>query len=351
MIRQKNRGLTLVETLVYLALGSVVFGLVLGALISTERASARLSATEQMRQEAMLVAQSVDRVLRYRVAPADLDLRLTAGGAAEPESPTGGGADDSSTTASGADTNGSIPGSILQALATSTSATSETAGTTHPMIAATQSSPTAANAASTATSSATPAPSPTPAATPDPKTMPPSVRAVFETTGSASQVPAPQTTTTQQQAGTAQPAAPAAPSQATAAERFSTDELIIYSLNSGPDPSRLVTAIRNSPGLGQEPMRAYLEQSAAGGAFGPGSHRETLGPNPDKFQTQVFFRYATDFDGVNAQWARESRLVPRVVEYTVRVWPRTKEPTTFEESRDPDGRPSGIQITSAVALP
>jgi hypothetical protein len=130
-------------------------------------------------------------------------------------------------------------------------------------------------------------------------------------------------------------------------ERFASDEVVVYSLGSGPDPSRLVAAVRNARGLGDVPSHAYLEQNAAGNAFAPTSRRRALGPNPDKFQSQVAFRFANQFNGIDAKWSRESRDVPRVVEYTVRVWPVGKGDQSMQGQ---DNASDVFQVTSAVAL-
>jgi len=134
-------------------------------------------------------------------------------------------------------------------------------------------------------------------------------------------------------------------------EKFGPDELVVYSLSSGPDSTRVLTAIRNSRlGTGNV-VRPYLEQAPVGQIFAPGSRQKSFGSFSDKINCQISFRYAEEFKQTDAVWTRNAKAsVPRLVEYTVRVWPVRLNASNYEDARDADGRPAGFQLTSAVAL-
>ena len=144
-------------------------------------------------------------------------------------------------------------------------------------------------------------------------------------------------------------------------ERYAADELIVYSPGGAAGLSALgVAAIRNIPPSSGAPGRVYIERgplddpTSATAADLPPVVR-AVGTNPDRFHASVSFRYASAFDGLDARWERRAAAgtVPRLVEYTVRVWPRRTGdgPQSFAESRDASGRPRGFQLVSAVALP
>jgi type II secretory pathway pseudopilin PulG len=325
--------MTLIETLVVMSLSTVVFGLILNTLVSTQRESDRLANTEQMHQEALLISQSVERVLRYRVSPGELEGVVQGGAGAEAAS--GGGIAPATTS--------TLPASIAAISSATLAITTNTQNGSH----------------------RTTAPSPTPAATPDnngrPDRLSPASRAEFTSVPASIQSILGTTATATGPANI--PVAPRAnaPGQQTVQvkqtskapvgqERFATDEVVVYSLSAGPDPGKLVTALRNSRGLGNVPSHAYLEQTPGGSAFAPASRRRSLGPNPDKFQSQVTFRFASTFNGTDAQWTREAHEVPRLVEYTVRVWPigQSDMPDPAQQ-HGPRAIPT-FQLTSAVAL-
>jgi type II secretory pathway pseudopilin PulG len=338
MMKRPQLGMTLMEALVVMSLSTVVFGLILNTLIGTQRESDRLTNAEQMHQEALMISQSVERVLRYRVSPADLE-GVALGGAAPEAAPGGGNA---------AQTTSTLPASIA-----AISSATLTMGNTQQPTSSSQSA--APNAAAPASSTAAPVDNGqpdrlAPAHRAEFTSVPASIQGILGTTSTASAPPAPAGATMQPSPAVAAPDPRAAnlTRTSTGQERFAADEVVIYSLGAGPDPGKLVSAVRNSRGLGNVPSHAYIEQSPAGSAFAPAARRRSLGPNPDKFQSQVSFRFASSFDGTNAHWNRETHQVPRLVEYTVRVWPvgqrDTQEPAA-------NGRIAPVfQLTSAVAL-
>lgn len=290
-------GYTLMEGVVVTAIGTLVFGLVLAAFIHTARSSEELMAGQQMRQEALLIGQGIEKVLRYRVDADQIALVPPAAreerGGAGASTPAAGGV----TTSSAART--TVPRSLEGTLPT--------------------------------TATATPAPAPaarTPTAA-ELTSVPATIKPLLTTTGTAAlerPVPGP-------------------------GEHYRADELAVYSLSGGPRTEQLRTLIRNSRGLPGEARHAYLERTAPGDTGEGGEARiERLGGHPDRFQSSVSFRYATDFDGLNARWRKQSERVPRLVEYTVRVWP-VGSGSDFDSARDAQGRPAGFQYTGAVRLP
>jgi prepilin-type N-terminal cleavage/methylation domain-containing protein len=66
------RGMTLVETLVVVAVGTVLLGLILGAFIETNRATNSTIARQQALQEALTKGQAIERMIRFRVRSEDL---------------------------------------------------------------------------------------------------------------------------------------------------------------------------------------------------------------------------------------------------------------------------------------
>lgn len=393
-ITRSRRGMTLIETLVTMALASVVFGLILDTLVSTQRESDRLSSTEQMHQEALLISQNVERVLRYRLAPEELE-GLTSGGAAPDAAPAGGGAvTTSSLPASIAAISSntlevgtsaprtvarktpaptpavnsqpvqtpeppadhlapaqraeftSAPASIQNILGTTTSVTAPASASQIQISAAPPGSPNLQQPAAAA--------QPLAVSQPAPSAIPPSQPTTSTLTQSAAKSSVAMSASPQQPPSSradlpGRTPAAASSRAASSQERFAADEVVVYSLGSGPDPGKLLTAIRNSRGLGDVPSHAFLEQRPASSAFSPGERRRSLGPNPDKFQSQVSFRFATNFNSTNAIWLRSTQQVPQLVEYTVRVWPVGAD-DPFDAMQDSIHTPR-FQLTSAVSLP
>ena len=67
-----NRGFTLVELLVTIAIGSLAIGMAYTIWSATENSASDLRTRLAMRQHALGVAQRVDRALRFRVPPEDV---------------------------------------------------------------------------------------------------------------------------------------------------------------------------------------------------------------------------------------------------------------------------------------
>jgi hypothetical protein len=277
--------MTVVELAVVIALGTVVFGLILGALVQTSRASQDLVVRQQMRQEAMLIAQSVEKVLRFRVDGGDLVVAEASAGAA-PESSAG---------------KSTVPRSLEETLRTTASAAR----------------------------ASTPAPARTPTAaelTSVPATLKPLLTGTTES--AALERPRPQP-----------------------GERYTAAELGLFSLSGKAE--KPLALIRNSKGLEGEPRHAYVEWAPAGkvesAADAEGGAVEPLGSSSDRLQSSISFRYASGFDGLKARWQAQSGEVPRLVEYTVRVWPRSAGPD-FHKARNAAGQSVGFEYTSAVRL-
>lgn len=296
--RRRRAGLTLVELAVVLGIGTMVFGLVLAALIQTSRASDDLISRQQMRQEALLIGQSVEKMLRFRVDGDQLAFAAPAGGRGGAQPPGAAGGETTGTTASS-----TLPASLQETLLTT--GTAPVAETTAP------------------------APARTP--TPDELTsVPATIRPLMmPTTGTASARPNP------------------APG-----ELYAPDELTVYSPGGKSGRERPLASVRNSRGLPEETKHVFLERFAVGADREPGASRvEKLGVSPDRFQSQVSFRYASEFDGLNARWKAKSAQVPRVIEYTVRVWP-VGAGGDFASARDRQtGRPVGFEYAGGVKLP
>ena len=91
MNRSSRRAVTLIEALVVVAVGSVVLGMILYAMTSTGKATDRAVSSQQMSQEALAISRSVERAIRFRVAPANLVPENPARGGAGAPAAAGGG--------------------------------------------------------------------------------------------------------------------------------------------------------------------------------------------------------------------------------------------------------------------
>lgn len=204
--KRTKRAYSMVEVLVVTAVGAVVLGLVLDALIQTNRVSDELVLGQQMRQEALVIAQSVEKVVRLRIDPA----------------------------------------------------TGATGGN----------------------------------------------------------------------------------------EKFLAGEM--KTLSMAPAPGGQVRALETSVSTDAENgPRVVVRRAAEGGDAKAG----VLGANPDRFRTEIAFRYAEEYDGLEAKWADSATSKPLVVEYTIHVWPKRKGFDRFENAQDAHGRNLGFKYTSAVKLP
>lgn len=303
MMRSSRRAVTLIEALVVIAVGSVVFGMILYAMTSTGKATDRAVASQQMSQEALAISRNVERIMRFRVAPSNLVQEMPARGGAGAPTAAGGGA--------------TIPESVKPVLAAGTDAASS------------------ATAADRVTSGAAPKPA-VPA-----KKLPPSVQPIM-TSGTAEGGADTESTTP-----TAHPAAASATAPPDT-DRFDVSSLRIVSLARHATGEGPVVTIDNS--AGDKPRHVGTTWLQPGAAATDETPRKVLGANADKFCSDISFRYADSFDGLEPRWVTSSKA-PRLVEYTVRVWPARPEYKTFEDARDKDGRAIGFTLTSAVRLP
>jgi hypothetical protein len=278
-VRIRRSGFTLVEAVVMLAVTGVVLGLILDALIQTDRSSRELVDHQQMRQEALVIAANIEKLARYRVSPPQL---AQAGAPAGAEGP----AED-------------IPHSL--SVTGITTAVLERAAETSPTATSTTDSPTTVTRMTDM----------------DTTTMPPSVRTLF-TTGTVQQ--------------------PAEDPAANPAEAFAPGSMTLATLAAGTEPHQLLQQIEND---GQNRL---VLRNVASGAF------RTIGLQPDKFQATVSFRYAEHFDGLQPAY-NPTASAPKLVEYTIRVWPRSERYPRFEQAIADGGRVVNFSLTSAMVLP
>jgi hypothetical protein len=310
--RAKKAGFTIIEAITSVGISSVVFGLVLTAFVATQKTSDRFTEEQMLRQESLLVAQQIERVLRFRVSPSEL-----AEGGAGQASPAAGGNLRTTPTESVS----TVPISMSVA------------------------------GVSTATASLTTDSLTSATAQANPKVVfenaPNSVKGMF-TTGTAQQESdrgGSETDSGQQTTSTEVSRALRNP------ERFEWDELVVCSLSAGTGSGRIITAIKNSRVGGGNTVRPFLERGPVGHSFGPGSQLASMGSYSDKVNCQVSFRYASTFKDLQAEWLRSAKTtVPELVEYTVRVWPARLKAANFEDARDSDGRSVAFQLTSAVSI-
>lgn len=66
------RGFTIIEAVVAVAASTIVLGLLLDAFVESNRQSQDVVENQNARQEALIIAQRVERVLRFRVNAADM---------------------------------------------------------------------------------------------------------------------------------------------------------------------------------------------------------------------------------------------------------------------------------------
>ncbi len=232
IVSSQERGVTLIEVTTITAVSTLIFGLVLGALISTNREANEAALVQGMRQEALLAAQRIDRTLRFRVASA-----------ARPDAP------------------------------------------------------------------------PAPAALPMGD-----VRIAREP------------------------------------EKFVPDELAVVIVQPQETEDKrselrtLTASIRNSGGVGETASTAYIQTRDQQG--NSATNRRNLAAQADRYQSSISFRYATDATTAGAVWISATNEVPRLVEYTIRIWPNRPQFRNFDDARDPQsGRPLGFEYISAVRLP
>jgi hypothetical protein len=162
----------------------------------------------------------------------------------------------------------------------------------------------------------------------------------------------------------ARPDAPAAPAGlpsgdvriARDPEKFTPDELtlVVTELAEGedrkPELRALAASIRNGGGVGETASHAYIQTRDLQG--NAAISRRDLSSQSDRYQSSISFRYATDATTSSAVWMGSTNEVPRLIEYTIRLWPNRPQFRNFEDARDPQsGRPLGFEYISAVRLP
>ena len=211
-IEPRRRGMTLVEVLVVVAVGLLVVGLIVEALIVTNRAADKLTLREGMRQEALLIAQSVEKLTRFRVAPDELAPGAAAG----------------------------------------------------------------------------------------------------------------------------------------VSEQYSPAELRLCSPVYGGDKERIFQTVSSAGG--DEKVQCVTMRPA--GSTEPGkAPAKRLGASSERFRSDIAFRYASQFEGLEPVWSDQATTAPKLIEYTVRVWPNDPKMTGYEQAQDSQGRNLGFRLTGAVKLP
>lgn len=65
--RRSDKGMTLIEVVTATAISTLLFGMILGAMISTNREANDAALFQGMRQEALLAAHRLEKVVRFRV--------------------------------------------------------------------------------------------------------------------------------------------------------------------------------------------------------------------------------------------------------------------------------------------
>lgn len=303
--QKDRRAFTIIEAMVVMSLSAVLLGLLLDTFFETNRTTDELVTTQQLRQEAVYISYAVEKMLRYHVDPADLTTSALGLGGAAPPSPAGGDSTSASVSAV-------LPGSMHANLLT-----------TLPAVLVKITSPTQSAAQPGSAQSAKPALSP---AADQTTAIPPSIRPLL-TTGTAEAVPTP------------------------SEERYQPLLLRLCTLSEGADSTGILHSIRASLEAGAGGSHVVVRRSALGSAdkaVGPGRPVSLF---RDRIQSDIQFRYAEKYKGLEADWVSATVGKPRLIEYTVRVWPNDAKYTRFEDARDEAGRRLSFTLTSAVRLP
>jgi prepilin-type N-terminal cleavage/methylation domain-containing protein len=231
-LSRRNRGMTLIEVITVTAISTLMFGLVLGAMISTNREANDAALHQGMRQEALLAAHRLEKVVRFRV-------------------PSG------------------------------------------------------------ALSGAPPAATGLPAG---------DVRIAREP------------------------------------EKFAPDELTLVTVQPtevDKDKTELraiAASVKNVGGVAETASHAYLQMRELQGSTAVS--RRDLASQSDRYQSSISFRYATFATTSSAAWTGSSNEVPRLIEYTIRIWPNRPQFRNYDDARDPvTGRLLGFEYISAVRVP
>ncbi|MBX7244389.1 MAG: hypothetical protein K1X53_02755 [Candidatus Sumerlaeaceae bacterium] len=226
-----RRAFTIVEIIVVVGIGTVVFGLILGAFIETQREADRLLMEQELHREGLVIGRMVERIIRFRLPAGEL-----ASGGAGQDAAAGG-----------------------------------------------------------------------------------------ETTATAAKTVAPQVSKT---------------------DKFTAGELTVLSLALGTSAEEILCGISNGTSAGSR--HVMLKNTSA---EGEGGRSKPLGSNTDRYQSEISFRYASEFKGTDAVWKADASATPRLVEFAVRVWPNRPTFKNFADAKDGSGRNLGFTFTSAVAVP
>src|SRR5262249_33239169 len=127
-------------------------------------------------------------------------------------------------------------------------------------------------------------------------------------------------------------------------ERYNHDEVSFYSTPHEGPAGLVIASLANTGGAAEQASHAVVKRSPAQASPDEQTNVKVLGANWKHFQSSVSFRYASGFDqsGLAAKWLGDSdKEVPRLLEYTIRVWP-VQPAVAFAESRDSTGRPLGF---------
>jgi prepilin-type N-terminal cleavage/methylation domain-containing protein len=282
-MKLRKRAFTLIEILVVIAISGVVFGLILDALIETDRGSRAIVSHQQMRQEAMAISNSLEKLLRMHP-----ELSPQGGAAPEP--------------ASGGALAAEIPASL-----NSTGMTTAVLKQAARQSAAERDVNTTVSVPSRVTSG----------------TLPSSVRDLFSTSTQPS----------------------SKESSGTRHTEFTTSSITLGSL-AFVSPGQVSTGI----------WQIVTDKSA--GASCVAAHElnsskfRKLGVLSDQFQSEIYFRFGEPVEGKpEVQYEEEAQSkLPSLIEYTIRVWPRSDKYPSFDSAISPEGRPLRFAITSAVAM-
>ncbi len=286
--RGAPRGVTLIEALVVIAVGVIVLGLILTAMVESGRQSDDLLIRQQMRQEALVISQTIEKAIRFRVRPEYLapSASLPPGGAAP--TPAAGGV--------------AAPPSVRDLLSTSTATAGASPATTSPKT----------NGKADPSSSA-----------------PESIRNLLKDPNHASP--------------------PAARQSSDSLEKMDDRRsLRIATLAFGKDPKRLLCGFRQVLIGPKSGVEMVLSPASATAAW---TDVRKLGMFADRLNSTVDFRYGSPSPNLDVTWRESANPDTRLVEISVKVWPVTKSAVAFDQSVDNAGRPLRFEYRTVVSLP
>lgn len=294
----RTKGFTLIEVLVVAVIGLVVLGMVMDAFLETSKATAELTDIQEARQEALLIAGTVERTIRFRVAPEEIaEADIVKGGAAQ------------SAPAGGEPSGSAVPISMRAELLT-----------THPAAARTATETTASAGAKRA---------PAAAASQDQfSSVPASIKPLL-TTGTVQMRPK--------------------PPSGIKDDLFREQQIAIHTFSASYPPEITRVVLGNLANAEGE-VHASMSEAVVHGLKRNPARTRNLGSRADTFLSRVSFRYASEFDGLNAKWTTQTLQAPKLIEYTVRVWPNRPESLQFSKRKSPSGLSAGFELTSAVEV-